>query len=111
MLLFQKKLMLFDVAGLDCCSRPVRQHGTLCIQGSVHTHCIYFFEIQPESQVLEDTLQRHCTENLNQIVPEIKLRGLVPNFYIHVSVRNFYIPRICLPILMQQNRWTDPGNI
>jgi hypothetical protein len=111
MLLFQKKLMLFDVAGLDCCSRPLRQHGTLCIQGSVHTQCIYFFGIQPESQVLEDTLQRHCTENFNQIVLEMKLRILIHNSYIHVYVRNFYIPRICLLILLQQNRWTDPGNI
>jgi hypothetical protein len=32
------------------------------------------------------TLQRHCTENSKQIFPEIKLRGLVPNFHIHVSV-------------------------
>jgi hypothetical protein len=103
--------MLFDVAGLDCCSRPLRQHGTLCIQGSVHTHWIYFFEKQPESQVLEDTLYRHCSENLNQIVPEIKLRGLVHNSYIHVYMKNFYIPRICLLILLQQNGWTDPGNI
>jgi hypothetical protein len=28
----------------------------------------------------------HCTENSKQIFPEIKLRGLVSNFYIHVSV-------------------------
>jgi hypothetical protein len=100
--------MLFDFAGLDCCSRPLRQHGTLCIQGSVHTYCIYFFETQPENHALEDTLRRHCTENLNQIVPEIKLRGLVPNSYIHVNVRNFYIPRICLPILLQQNTESGP---
>jgi hypothetical protein len=28
----------------------------------------------------------HCTINWKQIFPEIKLRGLVPNFYIYVSV-------------------------
>ncbi len=33
----------------------------------------------------------HCTENLKQIFPEMKLRGLVPNFYIHVSVSDLYI--------------------
>jgi hypothetical protein len=27
----------------------------------------------------------HCTENLKLIFPEMKLRGLVTNFYIHVS--------------------------
>jgi hypothetical protein len=36
----------------------------------------------------------HCTENLKQIFPEMKLHSLVPNFYIHVSVRILYIPTI-----------------
>ncbi len=40
------------------------------------------------------TLQRHCTENSKQIFPEMKLRGLVPNSYIHVTVSDLYIPRI-----------------
>jgi hypothetical protein len=31
-------------------------------------------------------LQRHKTENLKQIFPEMKLRGLSPNSYIYVSV-------------------------
>ncbi len=38
------------------------------------------------------TLQRHCTENSNHIFPEMKLRGLVPNFHFHISVSDFYIP-------------------
>ncbi len=41
----------------------------------------------------------------------MKLRGLVPNSYIHVSVRDLYIPTIAPPILLQQNRWTDHGNV
>ncbi len=32
----------------------------------------------------------HCTENTKQIFPEMKLCGLVPNFYIHVSVIELY---------------------
>jgi hypothetical protein len=40
------------------------------------------------------TLAAHCTENSKQIFPEIKERGLVPNFCIHVSVNNLYIPPI-----------------
>jgi hypothetical protein len=40
----------------------------------------------------------------------MKLRGLVPNSYIHVSVRDLYIPRISLTIWLQQNRQTDPRN-
>ena len=46
----------------------------------------------------------HCTENLKHLFPEMKLRGLViskqnynvlsPNFHIHVSVGDLYIPTI-----------------
>ncbi len=39
-----------------------------------------------------------------------KLRGHSPNFHIHVSVSDLYIPTIDLPILLQENMWTDPGN-
>ncbi len=53
----------------------------------------------------------HCTENPIYVFPEIKLRGLIPNSYIHVSVSDLYIPRIGLPKWLQQSRQTDPGNI
>ncbi len=45
----------------------------------------------------------HCTENPICIFPEMKLRGLVPNSYIHVSLSDLYNPRISLPIWLQQN--------
>jgi hypothetical protein len=45
------------------------------------------------------------------VYPEMKLRGHVPNSYIHVSVSYLYIPRIGLPIWLKQNRQTNPGNI
>jgi hypothetical protein len=57
------------------------------------------------------TLQRQYTE---KIFPVMNLRGLSPNSYIHVSVTDLtdlYISTICLPILLQENRWTDRGNI
>ena len=53
----------------------------------------------------------HCTENPIYVLLEMKLRGLIPNSYIHVSVSDLYIPMIDLPIWLQQNRQTDPGNI
>jgi hypothetical protein len=40
------------------------------------------------------SLQMHCTENSKQIFPEMKLCGLVPNFYIHVTVSDLNIPTI-----------------
>jgi hypothetical protein len=59
----------------------------------------------------ESAIQRHNTENWKQIFPEKELRGLSPNFHIHVSVSDLYIPTIVMPILLQENMWTDPGNI
>jgi hypothetical protein len=41
----------------------------------------------------------------------MKLRGLVPNSFIHLSVSDLYIPTIGLPILLQENSWTDRGSI
>jgi hypothetical protein len=37
------------------------------------------------------------SENTKQIFPEMKLRGLVPNFYIHVLASDSYVPTIGLP--------------
>jgi hypothetical protein len=39
-------------------------------------------------------LSIHCKEDSICVFPEVKLRGLVPNFYIHTSVSNLYIPKI-----------------
>jgi hypothetical protein len=52
------------------------------------------------------TRQRHNNENSKQIFPEKELRGASPNFHIHVSVSNLYIP--VLPILLQENTVGGP---
>jgi hypothetical protein len=36
---------------------------------------------------------------------------LSPSSYTQMSLRDLYISRIGLPILLQENMWTDPGNI
>ncbi len=56
-------------------------------------------------------LQIHNTENLKQIFPEKEWSAHSLNFHIHVSVSDLYIPTIDLSILLQENMWTDPGNI
>ncbi len=53
----------------------------------------------------------YYTKNSKQIFPEKELRGLCPISCIHVSVCDLYILTIGLPILLQENRWTDRGNI
>jgi hypothetical protein len=50
----------------------------------------------------------HCTENPIYVFSEMKLRGLVPNSYIHVSVRDFYIPgSVCLIACSMQRELGD----
>jgi hypothetical protein len=45
-------------------------------------------------------------------IPFLGMRGLSPNFHIHVSLGDLYIPKIGPHISLQQNyRQTDPGNI
>jgi hypothetical protein len=66
----------------------------------------------------------HCTENPIYVFLEMKLRGHILNSYIHESVNDLNIPRISLPIWLQNksrqilgiyksqpNRRTNPGNI
>jgi hypothetical protein len=60
---------------------------------------------------IHTALQRHNIENSKQLFPEKELRGHNPNFYIHVSVSDLYVPTIGLPILLQENMWTNPGNV
>ncbi len=44
------------------------------------------------------------------LFPKQNYNVLSPNFHIHVSVSDLYISSIGLPILLQENMWTDPGN-
>jgi hypothetical protein len=56
-------------------------------------------------------LLAHCTENMKHIFPKMKLRSIITNSYIHVSVSDLYIPRIGLPNWPQQNKHADPVNM
>jgi hypothetical protein len=53
------------------------------------------------------TLQRHNTKNAKKIFPEKELQ--FP--HIQVPVSDLYIPTIGLPILLEENMWTDLENI
>jgi hypothetical protein len=47
-------------------------------------------------------LQRQNAEILKQIFPEKEYRGLSPNFHVHVSVSELYIPTMGLPVLLEE---------
>ncbi len=45
------------------------------------------------------------------LFPKQNYNVLSPSSYTQISVRDLYISRIGLPILLQMNMWADPGNI
>jgi hypothetical protein len=45
----------------------------------------------------------HCNENPMYVFPEKELPGLGPNFNIHVSVSDLYMPKIGPHIFLEQN--------
>jgi hypothetical protein len=53
----------------------------------------------------------HCKQDPIYVFPEMKLRILVPNFYICVSVTDLNIPTIGTPFFLQQNSRTDRVNL
>ena len=71
----------------------------------------YFSDVVVNRRITVNAIAIHCTANPRQIFPEIKLHSLVPNFHIHVSVSDLYILRISLHVFLQQNKWTNRGNI
>jgi hypothetical protein len=76
----------------------------------VHSKIIFFLGclcFQQYSCFTAETRYR----KFEQIFPEKDLRGLSSNFHIHVSVSDLYVPTIGLPILLQENTWTDPRGI
>ncbi len=54
-----------------------------------------------EIVLMSYSLQRQNAENWKQIFPEKEYRGLSPNFRIHVSVSELYIPTMGLPVLLE----------
>ncbi len=48
------------------------------------------------------SLQRQNTEILKQIFPGKEYRSLSPNFHIHATVSDLYIPTFGLPILLEE---------
>ncbi len=54
------------------------------------------------SYIVHRSLQRQNTEISKQIFPEKEYRDVSPNFHIHASVSDLYIPTISLPIPLEE---------
>jgi hypothetical protein len=78
--------------------------GRGCTPGTLYSS-LYRALSLPEKGAISLTttaLQRQNAENVKQIFPEKEYRGLSPNFHIHVSVNELYIPTMCLPFLLEE---------
>ncbi len=53
-------------------------------------------------------IKRH-TANEGPVIQNYNVLSI--SSYTHISVRYLYISRTGLPILLQEEMWTDPGNI
>jgi hypothetical protein len=73
---------------------PLTVYVSLCFFGITRS--------QRALLVLHTYMQRQNTEISKQIFPEKEYRGLSPNFHIHASVNNVYIPTIGLPIMLEE---------
>ncbi len=69
------------------------------------------YTIEGASAKFSTNYETHNTENSKQIFPGKELCGYSLNSYIQVSVSSLYIPLIGLPILLQENRWAERGNL
>jgi hypothetical protein len=54
--------------------------------------------------ILKYQTQFYCNDNPIYVFPEKEFRSLDPNFHIHVSVSDLYIPRIGPYIFLQKSR-------
>ncbi len=99
---FYKRVLQFNKSIIDGLGQP--SLGPRVSQ----VYKVPWWENTP-SVMLQGALQRH--KNSKQIFPEKEMRRPSPHFHIHVPVCNLYIPRISLPILLQENMRTDPGII
>ncbi len=71
----------------------------------------YRNEAKGSFSIFPDQEYAHCKEIWIYVFPGKEFRGLSPNFHIHVSVSDLFIPAFSPPIFLQQNRQTYQRNI
>ena len=89
-------------------------------KGSVHHRKLVFIQnsakpvlvcMTKTKILLRNGYHLHCNENPMYVFLFWKWRGISPSFCFPCFCERFIIPRIGLPIGLQQNKQTDPGNI
>jgi hypothetical protein len=67
--------------------------------------------LRPTTVTLQMKVRSHIYvfSEMKLLISKQSYNLLSPTSYTHISVRDLYISRIGLPILLQENMWTDPG--
>ncbi len=90
---------MYSFSGNSAASVPISTF--ICLwRMYIFPRLIHLFEVRQSAMIYFQVelseflcaLQRQNAENLKQIFPEKEYRGLSPNFHIHVSVSELYIP-------------------
>jgi hypothetical protein len=95
---------------------PQKDFSSMCFAGTYLKVCFKYVGIPLLTHPL-GTPNPYCAltltlqRNFYLCIPRKELRGLSPNFHMHVSVSDLYIPQIGPHIWLQQKRQTDTGNI
>jgi hypothetical protein len=64
-----------------------------------------------EGLVSQCLIPIHVFPERKLLFPKQNYNVLSASSYTHIYVRDLYISRIGLPILLQEKMWTNPGNI
>ncbi len=105
---------LVDMVGLYRSPISVREEGGLLLFQLKTTYLRGTYRKRGEWSVPFDSCISHClwlcytaktkyrNFETNTVFPEKEYRGLSPNFHIHASVSNLYIPTIGLPVMLEE---------
>ncbi len=105
-------LVHFELANLSCSIRTLELVLFNCLRSATERRKTKAVVTLPGSHpIFSSFTVLTLKQDPIYVFPELKLPCVVPNFHIHISVSDLYIPMIGPPIFLQQNRQTDRGNI
>ncbi len=101
-------------------SQQKKTQAKNCISGVILFEIIYTTHTHTHTHTAnEGPVRTQCKclvpiyvlPEMKLLFPKQKCNVLFSSSYTHISVRDLFISRIGLPILLQENMWTDPRNI
>jgi hypothetical protein len=113
-MLAQERLLLFwssmRPAATAATAATAMREGTRLLSVN-HTIFIHTANEGPERIQYKCLVPIYVFPEIKLLFPKQNYNVLSPSSFTNISVRDLYISRIGLPILLQGIMWTDPGNI